>query len=87
MPYIYVETLEEGQEPADVVERAEFDSLNEMLGQAQDQRDQAIERAVNAESDYSKMRQKYADTFLRTPSQTKPAETANLPQSLEELFG
>lgn len=87
MPYIFVEELEEGQEPAEVVDKADYESLDSLYQEAQNQRDAAIERAVNAENDYSKMRQKYADTFLKTPTRTsKQSPESILPQSIDELF-
>lgn len=87
MPYIFVEELEEGQEAAEVVDKSEYDTLDSLYQEAQNQRDAAIERAVNAESDYSKMRQKYADTFLKTPSKIqKQTPESILPQSIDELF-
>lgn len=87
MPYIFVEELEEGQEPAEVVDKADYETLDSLYQEAQNQRDAAIERAVNAENDYSKMRQKYADTFLKTPTRTpKQSPESILPQSIDELF-
>ena len=89
MPYIVLEELEEGQEEADVVERSKFDELSEQLKSVTEQRDEAIDRAVNAENDYAAMRQKYADTFLQKPrpqqAKSKPENVP--PQSLAELFG
>lgn len=86
MPFYFYEEELEGFEPADVVERSEYDSVSALLAEAQEQRDQAIDRAVSAESEYASMRKKYADTFLHSPAPSKPAETSNLPQSLNELF-
>lgn len=87
MPYIFVEELEEGQEAAEVVDKSDYETLDSLYQEAQNQRDAAIERAVNAESDYSKMRQKYADTFLKTPTRTsKQSPEVTLPQSIDELF-
>lgn len=89
MPYVFVEQVEEGQEEADVIERSDFDTIKEELESVKNQRDAAIERAVKAEDDYGKMREKYANTFLSnkpTPHSptNKPMNLA--PQSLEELF-
>lgn len=89
MPYVFLEELGEGQEEADVVERSEYESLNEKLQSALDQRDQAIERAVKAEGDYGKMRQKYADTFLNkayTPQSFPHDDKPMSAQSMEDLF-
>lgn len=88
MPYVFFDELEEGQQEADVVERAVFDELAERLEQAESQRDAAIDRAVKAEDDYKGMRQKYADTFLSKPRNEPKISSIDLkPQSLEELFG
>lgn len=89
MPYVFVENLEEGQEEADVVERTEFSDIQNQLEEVRNQRDSAIERAVKAEEDYSKMREKYANTFLGKPRQPEPSKQKEenlVPQSLEELF-
>ena len=89
MPYIYVENLEEGQEEADVIERSEISDIQIQLEEAKSQRDMAIERAVKAEDDYSKMREKYANTFLGKPRQSEPSRSKPenlMPQSIEELF-
>ena len=72
MPYIYVEELQEGQEVADVLSREDYDALNEQLTNALNQRDTAIERAVEAEKMYGEIRQKYADTFLGRAYNPKP---------------
>ena len=89
MPYVFQEELNEGQTEADVVERSEYESLNTQLQAALDQRDQAIERAVKAEGDYGKMRQKYADTFLNKAYNPQPLPNDNRPitaQSMDDLF-
>ena len=90
MPYIYVENLEEGFEEADVVERSQYAELETQLEEAKNQRDNAIERAVQAEGDYSKMREKYANTFLGKPRNMetyRDEPKIDMPQSLDELFG
>ena len=88
MPYVFVEQIEEGQQEADVIERTDFDTIREELETIKNQRDAAIERAVKAEEDYSKMREKYANTFLSNkPAPHNDSKPLNLaPQSLEELF-
>ena len=88
MPYVYVEQVEEGMQEADVVERSDLDTIKEELESIKNQRDEAIERAVKAEEDYGKMREKYANTFLSNkPKPIKEPKPLNLaPQSLEELF-
>lgn len=88
MPYVFVEQVEEGMQEADVIERSDFDALSEELESVRNQRDSAIERAVKAEEDYGKMREKYANTFLTSkPKKEEMSKPINLaPQSLEELF-
>ena len=90
MPYIYVENLEEGFEEADVVERSQYAELETQLEEIKNQLDNAIERAVQAEGDYSKMREKYANTFLGKPRNMEAYRDElkiDMPQSLDELFG
>lgn len=87
MPYIFIEELEEGYEAADVVEREEYESIVSQLEEARNQRDEAIERAQSAEDGYSKMREKYANTFLSKPKSTPERSSEPvLPQSIDELF-
>ena len=88
MPYVFVEQVEDGMQEVDLIERSELDTITEELESVKNQRDAAIERAVKAEEDYSKMREKYANTFLSNkPKPTEKLKPINLaPQSLEELF-
>ena len=88
MPYVFVEQVEDGMQEVDLIERSELDTITEELESVKNQRDAAIERAVKAEEDYSKMREKYANTFLSNPKKpTNTPKPINLaPQSLEELF-
>lgn len=89
MPYIYVETLEEGQEEVEVFTQDDINELNSKIQELENQRDAAIDRAVEAEKNYSETRKKYADTFLKS---SKPSQHVNKPvnippQSLNDLFG
>lgn len=88
MPYIFVEELQEGQEEAQVVERAEYDGLSQQLEEAREQRDQAIERAETAEEGWREAKEKYANTFLTTPARIKKDhEKPHLSaQSVSDLF-
>ena len=91
MPYIYVENLEDGQEEANVFTQEEMEQANSRIAELEEQRDTAIDRAVDAENNYKELKDKYARTFL-----SKSKEPLNAPkiqsekigaQSLEELFG
>ena len=88
MPYIFVEELQEGQEEAQVVERAEYDGLSQQLEEAREQRDQAISRAESAEQGLREAKEKYANTFLsKPPTRLEPKEKPKLSaQSISELF-
>lgn len=71
MPYIYVEELGEGQEAADVVERADYDAVITERDEVITQRDGAIDRAEAAEADLKAQKQKYADRFFNTAEGAK----------------
>ena len=71
MPYVFMEELPEGMEAADVVERSELDSTISERDEARQQRDDAIERAVQAEGDLQAQKEKYAETFFQK-RQSKP---------------
>lgn len=88
MPYIYVEELEEGQEEAPVIERTEHDALMQELEEIREQRDSAIERAETAEKGWREAKEKYANTFLTTPSKIVNDNTQikRSAQSVSELF-
>ena len=92
MPYIFVEELEEGQQEADVIERTEHDALQQQLEETRTQRDQAIERAETAEKGWNEAKEKYANTFLTTPSKIMENHSNELrqhpmtAQSVNELF-
>ena len=89
MPYYYFEEEQEGFEQADVVERTELDEVQARLSEITEQRDQAVERAVSAEKGLAEAKQKYADTFLTTPSRIMMNhEEKNMrPTSIDSLFG
>lgn len=90
MPYIYVENLEDGQEEANVYTQDDIDKANERIAELEQQRDTAIERAVDAENKLRESKEKYANTFFsksKVPEHPKK-QTVNVgAQSLEELFG
>lgn len=87
MPYIFVEELPEEVEEADVVERSELDSAITERDEARTQRDEAIERAVSAENDLAKQKEKYANTFLSKKPEKKEEPTLSKPVGLSNLFG
>ncbi len=88
MPYVFVEELGEGQEEAAVITREEHEQTVLDLEEARTQRDAAIERAETAEKGWREAKEKYANTFLSTPSgmsfRTDPPKAT--PMSVKELF-
>ena len=87
MPYYFYEDEIEDMEPADVIERSDYEAVAKEVEDAKSQRDEAIFRAEEAEKALAEEKQKYADTFLRTQPSFKQKQESRLPQSLEELFG
>ena len=79
MPYVFVEELIEGLEEADVVERSELETITSERDEARQQRDDAIERAVKAESDLTAQKEKFANTFFQQRSQM-PKPNKNMPK-------
>lgn len=71
MPYIYTDTEEEGVEYADVVSRADYDAVIEERDAYLGQRDEAIDRAEEAEAEAIRMKEKYANRFLTNAAQAK----------------
>ena len=71
MPYVYYDELPENVEEASVVKEEDFNALKDEYEKVVQQRDEAIERAEKAEEGWAKSKQKYADTFLTTPSKVK----------------
>ena len=91
MPYVFKEILEDEDVAADVVERAEYDTVIEERDHLMIQRDEAIERAEVAEKGWEESRNKYADAFLTSPARVKREQSDDvkrdrLPQSFNELF-
>lgn len=91
MPYIFKEILDDEDVAADVVERADYDTIIEERDQLMVQRDEAIERAEVAEKGWEESRNKYADAFLTSPARVKKEQSSDvkrdrLPQSFNELF-
>lgn len=94
MAYIYVEeeSLEEGQELADVVERSEYDAVLTERDELISQRDTLIERAEVAERGWEDARNKYADAFITSASRVKDDQREDVTddgqvQTFEELWG
>lgn len=84
MPYIFVEELPEDAEEADVVERSELDSAITERDDARNQRDEAIERATQAESDLKAQKEKYANTFLSSRQKTpEPNKKPVAPKTMD----
>ena len=90
MPYVFVDELPDGVEEANVVPLSDYDSLQQDLADMTNQRDEAIERAVTAEEGWKKSKEKFANTFLSTPTSIKDdkaQEPLNLTaQNIESLF-
>ena len=88
MPFVFVDELQEGQEEAQVVEQGVHDELSRQLEEVREQRDKAIERAETAEKGWQEAKEKYANTFLTTPSKIienhKPRNLSA--QSVKDLF-
>ena len=88
MPFIFVEELQDGQEEAQVIEQSVHNEILRQLEDAREQRDQAIERAEIAEKGWRESKEKYANTFLTTPSKivdnSMPRKITA--QSVSELF-
>lgn len=64
MPYIEVETLPEGVEEADVVSRADYDSVIQERDSTIQQRDDALTRIEEAEKEVRETKARYADAIL-----------------------
>lgn len=70
MPYVEYDVVPDGMEAADVVPRADYDAVVTERDEVRTQRDGLIERAQVAESSYEKMREKYANAFIKSQSGT-----------------
>lgn len=77
MPYFYSEDEVEGFEPVDAVPREDYDAIITERDEIQSQRDEAITRAEDVETELSKLRDKYASTFLSTPNSAKAKQRAD----------
>lgn len=91
MPYVFKEVLTDEDVEADVVERADYDTVIQERDQLMTQRDEAIERAEVAEKGWEESRNKYADAFLTSPARVKKEQSSDvkrdrLPQTFNELF-
>jgi hypothetical protein len=73
MPYVRYDedSMPEGMEAADVVERSEYDAIITERDEIMAQRDDAIVRAETAEKGWEESRNKYADAFLTSPARVK----------------
>lgn len=78
MPYFYSEDEVEGFEPVDAVPREDYDAIITERDEIQTQRDEAIIRAEDVETELSKLRDKYASTFLNTPNSAKAQQKADV---------
>lgn len=78
MPYFYSEDEVEGFEPVDAVPREDYDAIITERDEIQSQRDEAITRAEDVETELSKLRDKYASTFLSTPNSAKANQKADV---------
>lgn len=91
MPYVFKEVLDDEEIEADVVERADYDSVIQERDQLMTQRDEAISRAEIAEKGWEESRNKYADAFLTSPARVKKEQEENVRadgvvRSFQELF-
>jgi len=91
MPYVFVEELAEGQEEADVVERAEVDALTQTLNETQERLDQAVQRGMEWQEEVKKVKRDYADKFLATPIEKSQRAPITPPSciggSFSSIFG
>jgi chromosome segregation ATPase len=92
MPYYFYEEELEGYDPADVVERSEYDAVIKERDEVRAQRDTAISRAEAAEAGWEEAKEKYANAFLTTPSRVKQELEKHVkedgkPKTYAELFG
>lgn len=71
MPYIFKDELEDGEIPADVVERENYDAIITERDELITQRDRLIERAETAEKGWRDAKNKYADAFITNSERIK----------------
>lgn len=89
MPYIMVDEIPEGYEPADVIGREEYDKVIEERDSYEKQRDDAIAKINDAEKEVRDAKAKYADYILSGSNQQKPSEPKKIEHgalSARELF-
>lgn len=93
MPYIEVETLPEGTEEADVVSRADYDSVVQERDSTIQQRDDALTRIAEAEKEVRDTKARYADAILSAnqhrksePKQETKQEKPRLAMDIDSLF-
>lgn len=80
MPYVRYDddSMPDGMEAADVVERSEYDAVIAERDEIMTQRDDAIVRAETAEKGWEESRNKYADAFLTSPARVKREQDADV---------
>ena len=90
MPYIMVDEIPEGYEPADVIGREEYDKVIEERDSYEKQRDDAIAKINDAEKEVREAKAKYADYILSgSNQQQKQTESKKIEHgalSARELF-
>lgn len=91
MPYVFKEILDDEETEADVVEREEYDAVIRDRDELMVQRDDAINRAEEAERGWQEAKNKYADAFLTSPARVKREQEEDVKRdgtvvSFRELF-
>ena len=91
MPYIFKEELDDGEAPADVVERENYDAVITERDELITQRDALIERAQVAEDGWREARNKYADAFITNAQRIKDDQRTDVSedgriQTFDELW-
>ena len=95
MPYIEVDEVPEGTEVADVVSRADYDSLVTERDNAEQQRDEALSQIEEARKEVRDTKALYADAILSANRKKEPSQQGNqgkvkkpsLAMTASELFG
>lgn len=75
MPFIEVEELQEGMTEADVVPRADYDSVVSERDTAAQQRDDALEQVETMNKEVLDVRSKYADYVLQSAKQNTSTQS------------
>lgn len=91
MPYIFKEELEDGEVPADVVERESYDAVITERDELITQRDSLIERSEVAENGWRVAKNKYADAFITNAQSIKDDQRTDVTddgkmQTFDELW-